>query len=106
MVTNSNDEPSLRAGIFPKRFCMLELGTDLHEGYLTALPAPCPLLWDYSPFLLLSAGFSISEKPQTSMGVRKAAACSEVILAQVEMSCVCCKHFYTGVTVKEQQLLF
>lgn len=60
-----HDEPSLRAGIFPKRFCMLELGTDLHEEYLTALTTPCPLQWDYPPFLLLSAGFSLSEKPQT-----------------------------------------
>lgn len=50
-VTNSNDEPSLHAGIFPKRFCMLEVGTDLQEGYLTALTTPFPLQWDHPPFL-------------------------------------------------------
>lgn len=88
---------------------MLGLGTDL-----PGLVPHCPensLSSAVGPPSLSPGGFSsfrghhLGETPNTP-GVRKAAACWEVILAQVEMSCVCCKHFYTGVTVKEQQLLF
>lgn len=64
-VTNSNDEPSLPAGIFPKRFCLLEVGTDLQEGYLIALTTPFPLQWTSLSPGGLSAGVTISEKPQT-----------------------------------------
>lgn len=30
---------------------MLEVGTDLQEGYLIALTTPFPLQWDHPPFL-------------------------------------------------------
>lgn len=87
---------------------MWELGTDLHEGYLTALTTSCPLQWDHPPFL--QVGFlqgSPSQRSPKHQGCQESCSASwEVILAQVEMSCVCCKHFYTALTVKEQQLLF
>lgn len=50
-------------------------------------------------------GQSLSENPNTT-GEKKVATCWEVILSQAEVSSVCWKHFYTCVTLKEQELLF
>lgn len=54
IATNSRGEPFLHDGIFPKRFCMLELGEMVLQvcpsWYLTALTSTCTLQWDHPPF--------------------------------------------------------
>lgn len=63
----------------------------------------CPALPSSS--VGLSAGATVSPKLRHHRQ-NKPATCWQVILSQGEMSGVCWKHFYTGITVKEQQQLF